>query len=146
MENLEELLGATSPSISNRLIGHLSSQKKQIQKSIAINRYLLLEKCQAKTSNGKECSRKCLNIIDKYCQCHIDNPTKYQHIKPKNKNLKETLIDIEKINLNDYLKCHLIQINGNHYLIDQYGTIFDRKDCTIVGYQNNNGNDNIEWF
>lgn len=162
MERLEELLKSTPTSSSNRIIGYLTSRKKQLQKSIEIERYLyLLEKCQAKTSNGKECSRKCLNVVDKYCQCHIDNPDKYRHIKPKNRPHRDNTIDIDKIDLNDYLKCRVIQINNNFYLVDQYGTLFDRKDYTILGRKqknkdhcnsdgdgngDGNGDCNIEWF
>lgn len=144
MDNFLLEVGSLSETNKHKLQNFLQVKKKHRLKSIELERYLhLLSKCRARTSNGKECSRRCLNVISNYCHCHIDNPEKYQNVKPKRNSTKTINIDWDQINHNDYAKCRLIHLNGSYYLVDENGVLFDRKDYTIIGQQID---EKINWF
>lgn len=127
----------------NKINNYLISCRKQSQKTNLYKKENFVENCQAKTSNGKECNRKCDTIYNKYCQFHINNPLKYQNVKPKKKILKDIDINLDKINLLDYIKCQNITINNTVYLIDQFGVIFDKKDLIVIGHKID---DKVIWF
>ena len=136
MENVLSEINNLSESHQHKLLNHLQLKKKHRQKTIELERYLhLLNKCHAKTSNGKECSRRCIDVVSDYCHCHMDNPEKYQNVKPKTNMSKAPNIEWSLIDYSDYVKCQLIHVNGNHYLIDENGVLFDRKTYTIIGQQ-----------
>jgi hypothetical protein len=144
MDSLISDIEGMTEGYQHKLLNYLLIKKKHRQKSVDLERYLyLLNRCQAKTSNGKECSRRCLNVVSDYCHCHVENPDKYQNVKPKKSQTKTVSIDWEQVDMNDYVKCRLVQLDGVHYLIDDKGVLFDRKDYTIVGYREEGV---VTWF
>ena len=133
---MENILENLSESSLHKLLNHLQVKKKHRQKEIESDRCLyLLGKCHAKTSNGRECSRRSIDVVSDYCHCHVDNPEKYQNVKPKSISSKIQDIEWSQIDYNDYVKCQLMQVNGNHYLMDEHGILFDRKSYIILGQQ-----------
>ena len=88
--------------------------------------------CEAKTSLGTICHRRCQNILDDYCSMHIKNPSRYEHLEKKEKTPKAKP-DFSQVNQNDYFEVQLKEIGGELVYVDQNGLMYRKSDYTIIG-------------
>lgn len=144
MENIINMISKLDNRNKTKILDYLNLQIKKSKKKLnTLINFKLIDKCKAITANGNQCTRKCVDTVSLYCQCHIDNPTK--HINKQHKKItNQSNIDHSNLNLDDYIACTNINIDGSIYLIDKNNIIIDRKDYSVVGHYL--PDKSIKWF
>lgn len=109
--------------------------------------------CMARTHTGQQCCRKShanhhlcgghlhalpYGRIDQLVDCLVKKNT-------KGRKSKKLILNLDQIDMSQYIKTQPIQINGQEYLIDEYGVVYENDRAnTIVAHQDANGQ--YEWF
>ena len=108
-------------------------------------------RCLARIHNGNQCSRKCTNDLVDFCGSHIhslpygridhERENIGQLIEKKSRGRKsksKSVIELEQIDLKEYIKTELILIDGNEFLIDENNVLFENNNVnTIIGIKLN---------
>ena len=160
----------TMHNLSVLLEYHLLYQRKLLDLLIPFNMIkndsLMQEKdknigkhrCLARIHNKNQCSRKCKNDTVNFCGSHLHS-LPYGRIDQKletvgklfekktrgRKSKTKSTIELEQIDLKDYIKTEIIIIDGNEFLVDENNVIFE-NNCinTIIGIQTNQNE--YQWF
>lgn len=115
-------------------------------------------RCHARIHDNTQCTRKYKDSDTQLCGSHInslpygriDDQTninvKYAEKKNKGRRSKnKNNINIEEIDLANYIKTELVTIDNTEYLIDDNNIIFENSDInTIVGRKISDSQ--YEWF
>ena len=149
---------------------HLLYQRKIIDMLLQLNSIkddnLIPEKdknigkhrCLARIHNGNQCSRKCKNDAVDFCGSHLHS-LPYGRIDQKletvgklfekktrgRKSKSKSSIELEQIDLKDYIKTEIIIIDGNEFLIDENNVIFENNCVNIIIGIKINQNE-YQWF
>lgn len=100
------------------------------------------QKCLARTHDQSQCKRKCRDH-NYLCGSHLLS-LPYGRIDQPLSSVTHPDSDAN-IDLSKYVKTSLTSIEGNNYLIDENGILYDCGETnTIVGRKV--GNDQINWF
>jgi hypothetical protein len=117
-----------------------------------------VDQCLARIHNGNRCSRKCKINSHEFCGSHIhslpygriDEELKIveKFIEKKTRGRKsknKSVVDLDQIDLSQYVKTQLVTINNRGYLLDENGVIFENDSAnTIIGLQT--ATDQYQWF
>ena len=117
------------------------------------------KQCMARIHNGNQCSRKCKagQNLD-YCGSHIhslpygridEEPIQKNRLVEKKtrgrKAKNKSNIDLNKIDLSQYIQTKVIIVKNSEYLIDNNGILFENdSNNKIVGRHLQEGE--FEWF
>jgi hypothetical protein len=110
-------------------------------------------RCLARTSTGKQCTRAHNNTETKLCGNHMrQNPygligesdpvAEQKKIKRQQKCYK-TVKSLKGIDLNDFIKTTEIELGDSSYLLDEHGVLYDPLNLNIVGQIQG---DTVCWF
>lgn len=144
MNNIIDMICNLDNKNKNKLFDYINLQIKKSKKKLnTLINLKLIDKCKAITANGNQCTRKCIDTISLYCQCHIDNPTKHVN-KQHKKSTNLSSIDHTNLNFDEYIACTNINIDGTVYLIDKNHIIIDKKDYNVIGQYM--PDKSIKWF
>jgi len=147
---------------------HVLNQRKMIHELIQVRKVLVKDRtiekntgsnqCVARIHNGNQCSRKCKSNVHEFCGSHLhslpygridEKPLDINKLVEKKtrgrKSKNKTNIELDQIDLNNYIKTQIILIEGTEYLIDNNDIVFENDSSnTIVGRRIND--DEYLWF
>lgn len=155
MDSLIQEITRLTDKDKSRLENSLNQLKKQRAQLFDIVSHLyLIGECHATTSSGTKCSRKCVKVTSDYCHCHYTNPTKYSNARKKkdegaaeiNDNDNDQKLTTDDVDMTQYVKCRLIQIERASYFIDNNGILYDVKNYTISGRKLSDDTSDIVWY
>lgn len=147
-----------NPIILSRLTDSITEQlSKQREILTKLNNSgINLDRCQARTSGGNQCSRKSRFHSDlcgshhqsmPYGRINESGPAKTK-IKKKTrgrKSKKKSVTNLSSVDLSNYIQTRSTKLNGKNCLIDSNGIIFsDDRNNTIIGRKL--ASSQIEWF
>ena len=136
---------------------HVINQRcflNQIAQLLKIGNYAQLneknkttDRCMARIHNGNQCSRRCKTGGHGFCGSHLqsllygridENPLDLNKLVEKKtrgrKSKNKTNIELDRIDLNNYIKTRTAIIDGIEYLIDDNDVLFENDSAnTVVG-------------
>jgi hypothetical protein len=103
-----------------------------------------LNRCQARTSNGTQCTRAHNNSITKLCGSHMranphgqyggSNPTEEAKLEKRLQNSHKTVKNLKGIDISEYIKTTEIELDGKTYLLDDNGILYDLTNFNILAH------------
>lgn len=104
-------------------------------------------RCLARIHSNNQCSRKCKTNDVEFCGSHLHslpygridmdplNVNKLVEKKTRGRKSKnKSYVELDQIDLTNYIKTEIITIDGNEFLIDENNVIFENNNInTIVG-------------
>lgn len=101
-----------------------------------------LNRCQARTSNGKQCTRAHHNNRTKLCGGHTkanphgmigqSNPAEEAKIQKRIQICQKTVKSLRGLDLSEYIKTTEIELDGKIYLLDDNGILYDQFTLSIL--------------
>lgn len=94
--------------------------------------------CDAKTSFGTICHRRCQNVLENYCPTHLKDPAKYEHVEKKERTPRAKF-DLSQLDKRHYFEVQLKEIDGELVYVDDIGLLYSKTDYTLIGIIRENG-------
>ena len=137
-DEVQEILNLNCEKIQVNLKSKLAKQQRR-NKVIQPE-----ERCLAYINKERQCSRSRIKK-SKFCKSHtrnrkfgrVDQPNEMLDVDICKNNKNNDEVDLDKINLDNYVQSIIIEIDGMKYLQDENGIIFSYDEYNIiVGYVN----------